>query len=166
PRPPHDPTHPSTPESSQRGSARPEIGPAQSGPSSAGTKQIPIKASQPSEPPTTRLSTPGKPGAPGRGSSSPAPAAPSSARPPAPTPPPAPSAGQTRAMPIPGSRSVETDSADATAKLPVQRPEDSDSDAATEQLNARGAQGDNGARRRRGAGGLSAQDLLRREGRL
>ncbi|OOK68790.1 MMPL family protein [Mycobacterium kansasii] len=77
-----------------------------------------------------------------------------------------PSAGQTRAMPIPGSRSVETDSADATAKLPVQRPEDSDSDAATEQLNARGAQGDNGARRRRGAGGLSAQDLLRREGRL
>ncbi|ORC02576.1 hypothetical protein B1T48_16275 [Mycobacterium persicum] len=72
-------------------------------------------------------------------------------------------------MPIPGSRPGETDSADATAKLPVQRPEDSDSDAATEQLNARGAQGDNGAdgtRRRRGAGGLSAQDLLRREGRL
>ncbi|MBY0387850.1 MAG: MMPL family transporter [Mycobacterium pseudokansasii] len=168
-RPPHDPTHPSTPESSQRGSARPEIGPAQSGPSSAGTKQIPVKASQPNEPPTTRLSTPGKPGTPGRGSSAPAPPAPSSARPPAPTPPPAPSAGQTRAMPIPGSRSGQTDSADATAKLPVQRPEDSDSDAATEQLDARSAQGDNGAdgtRRRRGAGGLSAQDLLRREGRL
>jgi RND superfamily putative drug exporter len=40
-----------------------------------------------------------------------------------------------------------------------------DSDAATEKLNARG-QSDNGDRRRRGGGGLSAQDLLRREGRL
>lgn len=69
-------------------------------------------------------------------------------------------------MPIPGSRSGDTDSADATAKLPVQRPEDSDSDAATEQLNAQGDNGADGTRRRRGAGGLSAQDLLRREGRL
>jgi RND superfamily putative drug exporter len=40
-----------------------------------------------------------------------------------------------------------------------------DSDAATEQLNSPG-QSDNGDRRRRGGGGLSAQDLLRREGRL
>jgi RND superfamily putative drug exporter len=45
-------------------------------------------------------------------------------------------------------------------------PTDGDnSDPATEQLNAPG-QGDNGDRRRRGGGGLSAQDLLRREGRL
>jgi RND superfamily putative drug exporter len=58
-------------------------------------------------------------------------------------PPPTPSSGQTRAMPIP--------------------TDDDSSDSATEQLNA---QGDNGDRRRRGGGGLSAQDLLRREGRL
>jgi hypothetical protein len=68
-------------------------------------------------------------------------AAPGRERPPVPTP----SSGQTRAMPIP------TDA--------------DDSDPATEQLNAPG-QSDNGDRRRRGGGGLSAQDLLRREGRL
>jgi RND superfamily putative drug exporter len=45
------------------------------------------------------------------------------------------------------------------------RSDANDSDAATEQLNTRG-QKDNGDRRRRGGGGLSAQDLLRREGRL
>ncbi|CAM4462626.1 MmpL protein [Mycobacterium basiliense] len=55
--------------------------------------------------------------------------------------------------------------------MPIQRPEGTDSEAATEQLNARGGKGaENGAenprQRRRGAGGLSAQDLLRREGRL
>jgi RND superfamily putative drug exporter len=55
--------------------------------------------------------------------------------------------------------------ADPTAALPVMRSDANDSDAATEQLNARG-QKDNGDRRRRGGGGLSAQDLLRREGRL
>ena len=44
-------------------------------------------------------------------------------------------------------------------------PTDADSDPATEQLKAPG-QSDNGDRRRRGGGGLSAQDLLRREGRL
>jgi trehalose monomycolate/heme transporter len=50
----------------------------------------------------------------------------------------------------------------------MMRPEGDDSEAATEKLNAR-AQGDNGdqaRQRRRGGGGLSAQDLLRREGRL
>jgi trehalose monomycolate/heme transporter len=62
-----------------------------------------------------------------------------------PQPAPTPSSGDTRAMPIP------TDA--------------DDSDPATEQLNAPG-QSENGDRRRRGAGGLSAQDLLRREGRL
>ncbi|OMC51387.1 hypothetical protein A5745_02650 [Mycobacterium sp. IS-2888] len=54
---------------------------------------------------------------------------------------------------------------------PVRRPEADDSDPATEKLNARGEgdPGDNGGNsrpRRRGGGGLSAQDLLRREGRL
>jgi hypothetical protein len=91
-------------------------------------------------------------------------------------------------MPIPGHRSGAGDSAgdpaEPTAALPVMRPEGSggqDSDAATEKLNARGLadngsengsdkgseNGDDNGRRRRGAGGgLSAQDLLRREGRL
>ena len=73
-------------------------------------------------------------------------AAPGRERPAGPPPPaPTPSSGQTRAMRI------------ATGA--------DDSDPATEQLNAHG-QGDNGDRRRRGGGGLSAQDLLRREGRL
>ncbi len=54
------------------------------------------------------------------------------------------------------------------------RADINDSDAATEQLNARGQNdpgdnGDNPRPRRRGGGGgagVSAQDLLRREGRL
>jgi hypothetical protein len=89
-------------------------------------------------------------------------------------------------MPIPGNGSGDPagDPADPTAALPVLRPEGpagSDSDAPTEKLNARGLaengsdkgsnkgsdNGDDNSRRRRGAGGgLSAQDLLRREGRL
>jgi RND superfamily putative drug exporter len=67
-------------------------------------------------------------------------------------------------MPVPTNRENNNDPAD----LPVTRPEAEDSDAATEKLNA-GGQGDNGDNsrpRRRGGGGLSAQDLLRREGRL
>ncbi len=48
------------------------------------------------------------------------------------------------------------DAADETRAIPVSRPENADSTLATEQLNARAAQG----------GGLSAQELLRREGRL
>ncbi|ORA70777.1 hypothetical protein BST25_18525 [Mycobacterium heidelbergense] len=74
-------------------------------------------------------------------------------------------------MPIPTNRSgVEgkSDQVDPTAALPVMRADADDTEAATEQLNARGqgGHGDNGDRRRRGGGGLSAQDLLRREGRL
>ncbi|WP_076221119.1 MmpL protein, partial [Mycobacterium avium] len=55
--------------------------------------------------------------------------------------------------------------------LPKMRAEGSgtsESDAAGDQANARG-QGENGdpaRQRRRAGGGLSAQDLLRREGRL
>ncbi|MEK0683200.1 hypothetical protein OSH97_06795, partial [Mycobacterium ulcerans] len=173
------PTHPSAPEAARPsrsgGPARTELGSAQSGPSSAGTKEIQTRASQPSDPPTTRLTAPGAP--PARGSSNPAPPAqtrPTTPAPPAPAPPPAPSAGQTRAMQIPTNRSSDTggDPADPTAALPIQRPEGTDTEAATEQLNARGGQPDGGENprpRRRGAGGaggLSAQDLLRREGRL
>jgi trehalose monomycolate/heme transporter len=70
-------------------------------------------------------------------------------------------------MPVPTNRENNSDPADPTAGLPVMRPEGDDSDAATEKLNSRG-QGDNGdnSRPRRRGGGLSAQDLLRREGRL
>jgi RND superfamily putative drug exporter len=167
PRPPHDPTHP----------ALEAPRPAQPAPSTANTTQIQTKQS--TEPPTARLSAPGNTSAQQRGSVSAAPAAPGSRppspKPPEPTPPPppappaAPSAGQTRAMPIPGKRSGEakSDAADATAAIPAQRPEGNDSDAATEKLNARGLPENGDTRRRgRGGGGLSAQDLLRREGRL
>jgi RND superfamily putative drug exporter len=73
-------------------------------------------------------------------------------------------------MPVPTNRSGDDkgDPADPTAALPVMRSDANDSDAATEQLNAH-AQSDNGEgprQRRRGGGGVSAQDLLRREGRL
>ena len=47
-------------------------------------------------------------------------------------------------------------SSEETRAIPVSRPDSGDSDVATEQLNARGKSG----------GGVSAQDLLRREGRL
>jgi RND superfamily putative drug exporter len=83
-----------------------------------------------------------------------------------------PSADQTNKMPVAGSRpetkSPNTgDPADKTAALPAQRAEGDDS--STEKLNTRDIQDentDNGRRRRGGSGGLSAQDLLRREGRL
>ncbi len=185
-----------------RPAGRPATQPAPDGPAPSGAKtaQINTRPGQPADPPTARLSASGaQPARPadGRGNAAPAgPAGPSSAATPTPTPipppkpaqkptpapPPAPSAGQTRAMPIPGNRSGDPagDPADPTAALPVMQPEgsgDSDSDAATEKMNARGlaekgsddgdGKGDDNSRRRRGAGGgLSAQDLLRREGRL
>jgi RND superfamily putative drug exporter len=51
---------------------------------------------------------------------------------------------------------------DATTAIPTPPRDDEDSDTATEKLNARG---ENPPRPRRG-GGLSAADLLRREGRM
>jgi RND superfamily putative drug exporter len=48
-------------------------------------------------------------------------------------------------------------SAEETRAIPVSRPQTADSDVATEQLNARG---------QHSGGGVSAADLLRREGRL
>jgi RND superfamily putative drug exporter len=77
-------------------------------------------------------------------------------------------------MPVPGNREPKGDAAEPTTALPAMRPEGNDSDAATEKMNTRG-QGDHGDQsdngdtsrpRRRAGGGLSAQDLLRREGRL
>jgi len=63
----------------------------------------------------------------------------------------------TTAIPIQKQPVSSPVSSEETRAIPVSRPSDSgDSDAATEQLNARGKTG----------GGVSAQDLLRREGRL
>ena len=79
--------------------------------------------------------------------------------------PPQPSADETRALQIPprDKPSVEppSDPEDATTAIPTAPRETKDADAATEKLNARGDE----PRPRRG-GGLSAQDLLRREGRI
>jgi trehalose monomycolate/heme transporter len=192
PRPPHDPTHPGASEPSRpaRPAGPPEIRPAQE-PSSSGTTtragvgdaanttRIQARPGQPTEAQTTRFSAPGGPATanppivqspPGRDrpgdtrpATNPAPPAPT---PGPPAPPPAPSAGQTRAIPVSTNRSDDKDNkgaAEPTTALPV-----NESDPATEQLNARG-QGDNGdsaRQRRRSGGGLSAADLLRREGRL
>ncbi len=56
----------------------------------------------------------------------------------------------------PVTAATEYLSAEETRAIPVSRPESADSEVATEQLNARGKK----------SGGVSAQDLLRREGRL
>ncbi len=165
---PHDPTHPAALEPPRPlPTSRPEAKPA--------------PADQSAEPATTRLTSPvSKPAAKPAGPPHTPRERPAdrrgSARTSGPTPP---SAGATRAMPVQTGRGDQdqadpVDPADPTAALPVMRREGfdaSDSDAATEQLNARGqgGQGDNGDKarqRRRPGGGLSAQDLLRREGRL
>ena len=186
-RPPHDPTHPGPPPepSRPRPASQPEVRPAKELPSGVNTTRIQSKPSQPTEAQTSRLSVPANPvntnAAPGdraasgrerpaddRGPSG------SPTRPPAQAPPPpapAPSDGQTKAMPVPTNRENNNDPADPAGALPAMRPEAEDSDAATEKLNARGQgdsgnNGDNSRPRRRGGGGLSAQDLLRREGRL
>ncbi|ORB33024.1 MmpL protein [Mycobacterium paraseoulense] len=69
---------------------------------------------------------------------------------------------------MPTNRSDDPgDPAEPTTAFPSMRSEGSDSDAATEKLNSPGPPENGDARqRRRSAGGLSAQDLLRREGRL
>ncbi|CDO86483.1 hypothetical protein AWC29_09425 [Mycobacterium triplex] len=151
PRAPHDPTHPgSPPEPSRPQPAEPrpaaELPP---GPTAARPQPRP---SQPTEAKTTRFSAQGNPEV--ARQAGPA------------TPAPPPSAGQTRAIPVPGNREGTADPAEPTTARPVMRPEDNDSDAATEKMNARGDNGDNSRPRRRAGGGLSAQDLLRREGRL
>jgi RND superfamily putative drug exporter len=183
-RPPHDPTHPGPPPepSRPRPASQPEVRPAKELPSDVNTTRIQSKPSQPTDAQTSRLSVPANPvntnAAPGdraasgrerpadeRGPSGPPTRPPAQAPPP---PAPAPSDGQTKAMPVPTNRENNNDPA---AALPAILPEAEDSDAATEKLNARGQgdrgdNGDNSRPRRRGGGGLSAQDLLRREGRL
>ncbi|MDM4141442.1 MMPL family transporter [Mycobacterium sp. FLAC0960] len=169
PRPPHDPTHPAALEPSRP--ARPasaEPRPAQE--PAASTTRIPVRPNQPTEAQTTRFAAPGRDRpADARPATNSAPPAPQ--RPPATGPAAPPSGDQTRAIPVPGNRSDDGDTAEPTTALPRMRPEGSgpgDPNAATDQANARG-QGENGdpaRQRRRSGGGLSAQDLLRREGRL
>jgi trehalose monomycolate/heme transporter len=54
----------------------------------------------------------------------------------------------------------------ATTAIPTPPREDKDPNVATQKLNARGNDSDGNERSRRRGGGLSAQDLLRREGRI
>ncbi len=164
PRPPHDPTHPGALEPSRP--ARPtDPRPAQE--PAASTTRIPARPSQPTEAKTTRFAAPGRdrPAEPRPANSAPQ----AAQRPPAPGPAAPPSGDQTRAIPVPGNRSDDNnDEVEPTTALPKLRPEGTDPNAATEQANARG-QGENGdpaRQRRRSGGGLSAADLLRREGRL
>ncbi|MCB0939950.1 MAG: MMPL family transporter, partial [Mycobacterium sp.] len=69
----------------------------------------------------------------------------------------------TQAEPVAAEGETAQISAEQTRAIPVSRPEPADNEVATEKLNARGKNA--GDDRRRG-GGVSAQDLLRREGRL
>jgi RND superfamily putative drug exporter len=196
PRPPHDPTHPSAEGASRPArppapsAPRPDFRPpAQDTPSAAGTNRMSAPGrSEPKEAPTTRFSAqPNPPSAPAA-ARPPAPTAPPqpprgedreieswlsdlrggktgdprSAAPKAPQP----SADETRALQIPPrgdtpSGPPPAEPEDATTAIPTAPREDKDADAATEKLNAPGEK----PRPRRG-GGLSAQDLLRREGRI
>ncbi|HET9888908.1 MAG TPA: hypothetical protein VFQ42_00260, partial [Mycobacterium sp.] len=120
----------------------------------------------PTEAKTTRFAAPGRDRSADARPTNSAPQAP--ARPPTSTPAAPPSGDQTRAIPVPGNRSDDRDAAEPTTALPIVGPEGGDADAADEQVKASG-QSDNGdpaRQRRRSGGGLSAQDLLRREGRL
>ena len=149
-RPHHDPTHPGAPEPPRPTRAapgtRPEPRPAQELPTATAT-EVPSGAA------TGRMPTASQ------GSTTP----PGSTRPASPTP----SADRTRRIPVPSNNSGDNngDPAEPTAALPVMRSETDDTEAATEKLNAQG-QGDKARSRRRVGGGVSAQELLRREGRL
>jgi RND superfamily putative drug exporter len=86
------------------------------------------------------------------------------------TPPSEPSDDQTRAIPLGGQHRSDqrpTGEDDATTAIPTPPREEQDPDVATQKLNALGTDTDGGDRpRQRRGGGLSAQDLLRREGRI
>jgi RND superfamily putative drug exporter len=194
PRPPHDPTHPAAEGSSRPGAtSRIAAPPRANVPSGAGTTRIPTGRVQADEPQTTRMSIAknavrnvvnNAAAATHRGQrpAAPPPSAPREEReieswlgelrgtgaPAAgqPAPPPArPSADATRAMPEqrPPRQPRPQPGNEPTTAIPTQRPrpQNNDAEAATEKLNTR----EDEERKRRG-GGVSAQDLLRREGRL
>jgi uncharacterized membrane protein YdfJ with MMPL/SSD domain len=190
PRKPHDPTHPSAPgPSGPRAGARPGRSPAsQDTPSAAGTTRMRAAGTaEPQEPTTTRFSAQKNAApqpAPGRGR----PARTSPARPPAPQPargedreieswlselrgpeasdhPAEPRDTSTAAPPSKPSAEPADEEA-ATTAIPTGPGDANDPDVATEKLNARAANTPDADRnRKRRGGGLSAQDLLRREGR-
>jgi trehalose monomycolate/heme transporter len=192
PMPPHDPTHPAVEGKSRPSAATtriPTAPAATNAPSVAGTTRMrtPL-ATPPGEPQTTRIpaASARKPHnpvnntnpAPQRRRATPpppvredreieswlgelrgnAPAAPK----PAPRQPQQPSAEPTTAIPTPGARSSRhaNGGADPTAAIPAQRPQDPE---ATEKLTAQQAEEE--GRRRGTNGGVSAAELLRREGR-
>jgi hypothetical protein len=190
PRPPHDPTHPGI--EGRVGPTRIPPGPPRlNGPSAAGTSRIPTNRPAPGqEPPTTRLSmaknavrgaapqrTPRPSGpAPKReereieswlGELRGGPAAPGGGKPPRP---PQPSAESTTAMRA-GAPPPDTEGNEPTTAIPVQRPaEPEESDATTKiptQQDPESTEKLDAAKdpKRRG-GGMSAADLLRREGRM
>ena len=82
----------------------------------------------------------------------------------------APADDSTTAIPAPREPKVDevspTISAEETRAIPVSRPEQGDPEVATEKLNSRGKKEGDEQRRRGTGGGVSAADLLRREGRL
>jgi uncharacterized membrane protein YdfJ with MMPL/SSD domain len=190
PRPPHDPTHPSAdgaprPSRPAAPPPRPDLRPpAPDAPSAAGTTRMPAPGRpEPKEAPTTRFSaqpnpSTGRPPAPPQGPPPPARGEDreieswlsdlrggktGDPRGAGPTPP-QPSADETRALQIPRDQSSgqpPAEPADATTAIPTPPRDEKDSDTATEKLDARG---ENPPRRR--GGGLSAADLLRREGRM
>ncbi|MGK2867042.1 MAG: MMPL family transporter [Mycobacterium sp.] len=181
----HDPGHPAIPAPAPRGSL-PPVRP--SGPSAAGTSRIPTPPAGPApEPPTTRFAAqpdsaattainavnapteraPRVDPSPGRerreieswlgelrGSSTPTTAIPNAAAPPRP------STDQTRAIPDP--ESSEPTTAIPTQKDPVQKDSAKQDPESTEKIDTR----DKGETPTRRGGGVSAADLLRREGRL
>jgi len=86
-----------------------------------------------------------------------------------PPPPSRPSADPTRAIQVPTDRSPgqQPPEEDATTAIPTGPQDEKDPDVATQKLNARAKNADSSDRpRQRRGGGLSAQDLLRREGRI
>jgi uncharacterized membrane protein YdfJ with MMPL/SSD domain len=75
-------------------------------------------------------------------------------------------ADKTTAIPTARPNGSHSEDAAATTAIPVANPRAKDTEAATEKLNSRpDADGDDKPTRR-GGGGVSAQDLLRREGRI
>lgn len=161
--------------------------PAAESPSRAGTTRLPAGSEQPAEPPTTRLprGDSADPARPDReieswlGELRGGPAArPPQPRNPNPAPPPSGRSGRSNSA-VPEPPAGDDDAA-ATTAIPAQRSQnDQDSQAATEKLKSPGqadqpgqtdqpgqpGQATENTRPRRGGGGLSAQELLRREGR-
>jgi RND superfamily putative drug exporter len=190
PMPPHDPTHPAV-EGKQRPSAAttriPTAPAAASTPSVAGTTRMRTPRVAPAgEPQTTRMPAanarkprnpaPGNPAPQRRRATPPPPVredreieswlgelrgnAPAPSKPAPRQRPPQPSAEPTTAIPTQGPGRHSNGGADPTTAIPAQRPQDPE---ATEKLTAQQAEEE--GRRRGTNGGVSAAELLRREGR-